>query len=54
MFRSLKQQQTVFVQQSTVRQTATKASDVPAYKIAKPNKASSDAEFLKHCMRARD
>ena len=55
MLRSLKQQQAVFVQQSTVRQTATKANGVPAYKIAKPNEAFSDAEFLKHyaCQRLK-
>ncbi|CAM1317975.1 EPM2AIP1 (predicted) [Pycnogonum litorale] len=50
MLRNLQQEETTFVKQSKVQETATNASFVVAHRIAQRNKAFSDAEFLKDCM----
>jgi hypothetical protein len=46
----LKKQQTLFTKQSTLQNSATEASFMVAYNLAKRNKPFSDGEFTKQCM----
>ncbi|KAG8236636.1 hypothetical protein J437_LFUL019238 [Ladona fulva] len=46
----LKKQQTLFTKQSTLQDSATEASFMIAYNLAKRNKPFSDGEFVKQCM----
>ena len=46
----LKKQQTLFTKQSPLQSSATEASLMVAYNLAKRNKPFSDGEFIKQCM----
>ena len=48
--KKLKKQQTLFTKQSTLQDSATEASFMIAYNLAKRNKPFSDGEFVKQCM----
>lgn len=48
--KKLKKQQTLFTKQSTLQNSATEASFMVAYNLAKRNKPFSDGEFIKQCM----
>ena len=46
----LKKQQTLFMKQSALQNSATEASLMVAYNLAKRNKPFSDGDFIKQCM----
>lgn len=47
---NLQAQQNVFVRQSTIQESSTKASFLLAFKLARASKPLSEGEFLKECM----
>ena len=49
-FKKLKKQETMFTKQSTLQSSATEASLMVAYNLAKSNKPFLDGEFIKQCM----